>query len=274
MARDGKPDEQTLKAPSALLMALEGRAPWEYAAMVASGPFLSKALDKLPPGDGHPVLVFPGLAAADFTTVPLRNFLRDRGYTPYPWEQGFNLGPRNGVLQACVARVDALFQKHGKPVSLIGWSLGGVYAREVAKERVEQTRCVITLGTPFTGHPRATNAWRFYELVSGQTVHDHALVDQIKHAPPVPTTSIYSRTDGIVAWQCSINEPGPRVENIEVHASHIGMGVNPLALYAIADRLLQDPQNWLPFEISGKRKWFFKAPGEAAASAVGEKRAA
>jgi hypothetical protein len=274
MSSDPKPTADTLKAPGALLLLLEGRAPWEYAAMLASGPLLTKALDKLPPGDGHPVLVFPGLGAADFTTAPLRNFLRERGYTPYPWEQGANFGPRRGVLEACVARADHLFQKHGQPVSLIGWSLGGVYAREIAKQRPEQTRCVITLGTPFTGHPRATNAWRFYEFVSGQSVHDHALVDQIRHAPPVPTTSIYSRSDGIVAWQCSINEPGPRVENIEVHASHMGMGVNPLALYAIADRLQQDPAHWLPFEVSGRRRWFFKTPGEAPASPAGEKRAA
>ena len=263
MPRDGAqqspPDD--LKAPNALLLMLEGRAPWEFAAMLASSPVLTRLLDKLPPGDGHPVLVFPGLAAADFTTVPLRNFLRDRGYVPYPWEQGFNFGPREGVLERCVEMVDLLHRRHQQPVSLIGWSLGGVYAREVAKERPQQTRCVITLGTPFTGHPRATNAWRLYEWVSGQSVHDPALLEQVRRPPPVPTTSIYSRTDGVVAWQCSINEESPLAENIEVHASHIGMGVNPLALYAIADRLAQDPAHWQRFATDGARKWFFKTIG-------------
>jgi hypothetical protein len=117
---------------------------------------------------------------------------------------------------------------------------------------------VITLGTPFTGHPRATNAWRLYEWVSGQSVHDAVLLEQVRQPPPVPTTSIYSRTDGVVAWQCSINEASPLAENIEVHASHMGMGMNPLALYAIADRLAQDPAHWRRFEADGARRWFFK----------------
>lgn len=259
MARDGALDTpDTLKAPNAWLMMLEGRAPWEFAAMLAGSPLLNRALDKLPRGDGHPVLVFPGLSAADFTTVPLRNFLRDRGYVPYGWEQGFNFGPREGVLQGCLDRFDSVHQRHGKPLSLIGWSLGGVYARELAKERPDQVRCVVTLGTPFAGHPRATNAWRLYELVSGHSAHDPELLAQVREAPPVPTTSIYSRSDGVVAWQCSLNDAGPRTENIEVQASHVGMGVNPLVLYAIADRLAQDPARWQRFDAGGARRWFFK----------------
>jgi len=257
--------DEAVQAPGALLMMLEARAPWEYAAMLAAAPWLSR----LPSGDGHPVLVFPGLGASDFTTVPLRNFLRDRGYTPYAWKQGFNFGPRHGVLDACRGLVAQLAEKHREKVSLIGWSLGGVYARELAKEQPQHTRCVITLGTPFAGHPRATNAWRFYELVSGQSVHDHELAEQLHEPPPVPTTSIYSKSDGIVAWQCSINPEAPHTENIEVHASHVGMGMNPLALYAIADRLAQDPAHWKRFDTQGARRWFFKtthqSPLQAAA---------
>jgi pimeloyl-ACP methyl ester carboxylesterase len=244
-----------LRAPGAWLMMLEARAPWEYAAMLAAAPWLNK----LPMGDGHPVIVFPGLGSSDLTTVPLRNFLRDRGYTPYPWHQGFNFGPRQGVLDRCREQVLQVATKHRQRVSLIGWSLGGVYAREIAKEQPEHARCVITLGTPFTGHPRATNAWRFYEMVSGQAVQDNAaLIEQIRQAPACPTTSIYSKTDGIVAWQCSINPAAPHTENIEVHASHIGMGMNPLALYAVADRLAQDPQDWQRFDVTGARRWFYK----------------
>ena len=244
-----------LAAPGPLLMMLEARAPWEYAATLAAAPWLNK----LPVGDSHPVLVFPGLGASDTTTVPLRNFLRDRGYTPYPWKQGFNLGPKHGVVAACRDELLRLATRHREKVSLIGWSLGGIYARELAKEQPEQARCVITLGTPFGGHPRATNAWRFYELVSGQSVQgDAALLAQIRQAPACPTTSIYSKSDGIVAWQCSINEHAPHTENIEVHASHIGMGMNPLALYAIADRLAQDPQDWQRFDVRGARRWFYK----------------
>ena len=243
-----------LDAPSAWLMLLEGRAPFELAALFAAEPWLRQ----LPTGDGHPVLVFPGLSANDLAMLPLRHFLTQRGYTAYPWKQGFNFGPREGVLQRCLDEFDAIAQKHGEPVSLIGWSLGGIYARELAKERVARTRCVITLGTPFTGHPYATNAWRLYEVVSGQKVHeDPALIAQIRRAPPVPTTSIYSRTDGVVAWQCSINDPAPRVENIRVHASHLGLSMNPTVLFAVADRLAQDPAAWRPFDAQGMRRWLF-----------------
>ena len=241
-------------APGPLLMRMEARAPWEFAAMVAAAPWLNR----LPMGDGHPVMVFPGLGASDMSTVPLRNFLRDRGYTPYAWKQGFNFGPRHGVMDACRELVKRTAQHHQQKVSLIGWSLGGIYAREIAKEQPEQARCVITLGTPFAGHPRATNAWRFYEMVSGQSVTDHELAGTLSLPPLCPTTSIYSKTDGVVAWQCSINKASPRTENIEVHASHVGMGMNPLALYAIADRLAQDPQRWTRFDVKGARKWFYK----------------
>ena len=243
-----------IAAPGALLLALEGRAPWEFAASIAAAPWLRK----LPRGDGHCVLVLPGLAANDLTTLPMRTFLKDRGYGALPWEQGLNLGPRAGVLDALRARVRELHRLDGRKVSLLGWSLGGVYARELAKEMPELVRCVITLGSPFAGPPQATNAWWLFERVSGHPEPDAAMQAALRVAPPVPTTSIYSRTDGIVAWQCSLNPPGPLAENIEVHASHIGLGLNPLAMVAIADRLAQDPAHWMPFDTSGLRRFFFK----------------
>jgi pimeloyl-ACP methyl ester carboxylesterase len=253
-ARSQKQRHDDLRPPNAFLMMLEGRAPWELAATLAAAPWLRQ----LPRGDGHPVLVFPGLGANDFTTLALRHFLGRLGYAAHPWGQGLNFGPRVGVLERCNDQLRALFAQEARPVSLIGWSLGGLYARELAKELPAQVRCVITLGTPFTGHPRATHAWRLFEFVSRSDAHDPALLAQIRKAPPVPTTSIYSRSDGIVAWRCSVNEPGPLAENIEVHASHLGMGVNPIVLYAIADRLAQPLGQWQPFEPSGARRWFFR----------------
>jgi len=245
---------EDLKAPGPLLMLLEGRVVWEYAALIAAIPLLRR----LPQGDGHPVIVLPGFGAGDLTTLPLRSFLGDRGYAPYAWNQGFNLGPRDGVLDGVRALVQEAVQKHGTRVSLIGWSLGGVYARELAKEFKEQVRCVITLGSPFSGHPRATNAWRLFELLNeNHRVHDPNMIRQLRRSPRVPTTSIFSKTDGVVAWQCSINDPEPHTENIEVQASHIGMGMNPIAFYAIADRLRQDPHNWERFDVAGARRWFF-----------------
>ena len=245
---------EEIRAPSALMMLLEGRALWEYGASLAAMPWIKG----MPQGDGHPVLVLPGLAANDISTFPLRQFLRERGYAPAPWNYGFNFGPRTGVLAGCVEQVKELHKLHGRKVSLLGWSLGGIYAREIAKAVPKLSRCVITLGTPFTGNPKATNAWRLYEKVSQQKIGDPEIARQIAKAPPVPTTSLYSKTDGIVAWQCSINEPGPMAENIEIHASHMGMGLNPMALYAIADRLAQPDGEWRPFEVSGGRRWFYK----------------
>ena len=162
------------------------------------------------------------------------------------------------------ALLGTIHERHGRRVSVIGQSLGGVFARQLAKAASDQVRQVITLGSPFTGHPRGTNAWRLYELVSGQKVHDPVMIEQLRQPPPVPTTSIYSRSDGIVSWRCSVNEPGPQIENIEVHASHVGMGLNPLALYAVADRLAQPPGQWRPFDPSGARRWFFRTGAASA----------
>jgi len=242
-----------LKAPGAHLLALEWRAPFEAMSSVALWPLLLKG----PRGDGHSVLVFPGLSAPDASTGLLRHFLRRRGYAPQRWEQGFNFGPRAGVLEACLERVHRLHRESGRKVSLLGWSLGGVYARELAKLAPDAVRCAISLGTPFTGHPKATHAWRVFELVSGQKVeHAHAQRTLWK-APPVPTTSIYSRSDGVVAWRCSVQEPAGRTENIEVRASHVGMGANPAVLYAIADRLAQPEGAWQPFQRDGMRRWVY-----------------
>jgi pimeloyl-ACP methyl ester carboxylesterase len=254
------PDWPDLRAPNAWLLALEARAPWEYMALLASLPWLRK----LPHGDGHPVLVFPGLGAGDISTAPLRSLLDSIGFATEPWRQGFNFGPRAGVLEQCKTDLQNLYRRHHRKVSLVGWSLGGIYARELAKECPDIVRCVVTLGTPFTGHPRATNAWRFFELVSGHSVSDPELMAQIRQAPPVPTTSIYSKSDGVVAWKCSINEPGPKTENVEVQASHIGLGLNPIALYALADRLAQPEGDWKHFDPKGARRWFYRASHHAA----------
>lgn len=244
----------TLKPPGAFLMALESRAPLELGATLASWPLLTSA----PMGDGHPVVVFPGLGAGDITTAPLRNFLTGRGYETYGWDLGLNLGPREGVLQKSIDRVHEIEQDTGRKVSLIGWSLGGLYAREFAKALPNQVRSVITLGTPFAGDPKATNAWRFYEFASGHKLDDAQMIAQLKLAPPVPTTSIFSRTDGVVAWPLSLQKESRHAENIEVNASHVGLGFNPLALYAVADRLSQEEGKWEKFHREGWREWFYK----------------
>ncbi|MBC5767734.1 alpha/beta hydrolase [Ramlibacter sp. GTP1] len=238
-----------LPPPSLALLALEFRAPWEFGALFPAWP----ALQHAPAGDGHAVVVFPGLSASDSSTVPLRRYLASRGYNADGWNQGFNFGPRAGVVEAARRAVQAANDASGRKVSLIGWSLGGVYARELAKAMPDCVRCVITLGTPFAAHPKSTNAWRIYELTSGRSAdREHEENADLHIAPPVPTTSIYSRTDGIVAWQGSIQKRDhAQVENIEVIASHIGIGVNPSAWWAVADRLAQPEGEWKPFDRFG-----------------------
>lgn len=236
-----------LDPPNALLLAMEFRAFWEFGAVVPAWPALRRA----PRGDGHPVIVFPGLAATDGSTFPLRRYLDTLNYDTSGWNQGPNFGARAGVLESCKRQVMDAVQQSGQKASLIGWSLGGVYARELAKLLPDQVRSVITLGTPFSGTPRSTNAWRIYELTSGRRVEHESGRYDLPAAPPVPTTSLYSRTDGIVAWQGSLQAPcarNPHTENVEVLASHIGIGLNPAAWWVVADRLAQPEGQWKPFE--------------------------
>jgi len=236
-------DAKTIAAPSRELLLLEMRAIWEFGAFFASLPWLRTA----PRGDGHPVLVLPGLLASDISTLPMRTYLADLGYAVHGWEQGRNAGPREGVEEKMLERLRHLTRRHGRRLSLVGWSLGGNYARRLARKSPEDVRLVISMGSPFTGNPRATNVWRLFEMVSGKKVDD---VGSSGATPPlsVPVTSIYSRSDGIVAWQNCIEREGPRAENIEVEGSHSGLGHNPAALYAVADRLAQPEGEWQPFD--------------------------
>jgi pimeloyl-ACP methyl ester carboxylesterase len=244
------------EAPSAFLQLLELRAIAELGVSLALLPVLRRA----PRGDGHPVLVLPGLIATDTSTAPLRRFLRDRGYDAHGWGLGRNRGLRRGLEARMRARLRQLHEETGRTVSLVGWSLGGVFAREIAGDVPHAVRSVVTLGSPIQGHPRSTNAWRVYEWASGQKVDDPRSRKPRATPPPVPTTSIYSRSDGIVAWPTSVQAPGPRTENIEVIGSHCGLGVNAAALYAVADRLAQPEGEWRPFDRSGPRGLVYPDP--------------
>jgi pimeloyl-ACP methyl ester carboxylesterase len=167
---------------------------------------------------------------------------------------GRNYGPRPSVEQAMLATVDRLHATRGRRVSLIGQSLGGAYARWLAMQRPDAVRCVITLGSPIGGHPHASNARRIYEFTSGESAADPRRWWQITQAPPVPATAIYSRSDGIVAWQDSV-EPShaAHAESIRVLSSHVGMAVHPAVLYVLAERLAQPEGQWQPFARRGWR---------------------
>jgi pimeloyl-ACP methyl ester carboxylesterase len=244
-------------APSRLLQLLELRAGWELAAGLAALPWLRLA----PRGDGHPVLVLPGLVASDASTKLLRDFLARRGHDVHGWGLGRNYGPRPGVEDAMLALIDRLHAQSGRTVSLIGQSLGGAYARWLAAQRPAAVRSVITLGSPVGGHPRSSNAWRVYEFTSGKSSNDPQRWRQVTQPPQVPTTSIYSRSDGVVAWRSSVESSAlPHTENIEVVSSHLGMAVHPAVLFAVADRLAQPEGQWQPFERRGWRTAVFPKP--------------
>ena len=242
--------------PSLELLLLEVRAIWELSAFFAMYPLLRMA----PQGDGHPVLVIPGLAASDSSTRPLRAFLKDRGYRAHGWQLGPNHGPRPGAEARMQERLGALSERYRRKVSLIGWSLGGVFAREMARRAPDHVRSVISLGSPFAGAPKASNAWKLYERVSERKVDDWAHRERMRVPPPVPSTAIFSRSDGIVAWQGCLEREGPTSENIEVEGSHCGLGHNPAVLYAIADRLAQPEGQWRHFERSGIKGLIYRDP--------------
>jgi len=245
--------------PSLLFRFLELRSIPELGAFALTYPLLRR----VPHGDGHPVLVLPPLGAGDAATIPLRAFLRGRGYAARGWGLGRNRGPVPGMaarLRECLVRTRA---RHGRTVSLIGWSLGGIYARELAKAFPGDVRQVITLCSPFAVDPRASNSVRSYERLSKQRI-DHPHGRDLSEPPPVPTTAIYSRTDGIVAWQGCVETAGPLQESVEIESSHFGVGHHPLALYVIADRLAQPESAWRPFDRSGLRRVFYPTPEHGA----------
>jgi pimeloyl-ACP methyl ester carboxylesterase len=242
-------EEQRLRPPSLFLMLAEARGLFELNSSLLLSPLLLRA----PKGDGHPVLALPGFLASDLSMAPMRRYLKELGYDAYAWNMGRNFGgvaSKRGALRELLRRVH---DETGRKVSLVGWSLGGVYARDLALQMPDMVHSVITLGSPFANDIRATNATRLYELVSGEGVDDiPGLREAIAGDLPVPATSIYSRTDGIVNWRTSLLRPSATAENIEVHlASHIGLGVNPAALWAVADRLAQGEGEFRHFDRSG-----------------------
>ena len=208
--------------PLPLRLLLEQRAVWEFALFG-----LTRAvLTNVPRGDGHPVLVLPGYRTTDRSTWPLRNYLAELGYDAQGWQLGRNLGPTGYVVADLESQLSALSEDRSRTVSLIGWSLGGVYARELARTNPAAVRTVITLGAPF----------RPIEEVRGWS------------APPVPSTSIYSRMDAVVSWPACVDDASGERENIEVWGAHFGLGHNPLVAAIIADRLACPEGEWTPYE--------------------------
>jgi pimeloyl-ACP methyl ester carboxylesterase len=226
------PRRRTTALPSrAALLALEpSRATSELGLLAAASPLLAAS----PRGDGHTVLVMPGLGASDLSTRPLRRFLKRLGYDVHGWGLGRNEGPTTRMLDGVGKRFLDLHGRRGEGVSLVGWSMGGIFARRLARMEPGSVRQVLTLGSP-------------YRMLS----------DTPSSELRVPSTAVYSRTDGIAPWRSCCDGAGPQHEAIEVVGSHCGLGHHPAVLHVVADRLAQPHGTWRPFAARGLwRPWF------------------
>ena len=224
-----------------------------------------------PLGDGHPVMVLPGFLGGDDSTLILRRFLTRLGYVTLPWLHGRNIGnPRQ--FDGALMRFYRAHHASGERISVIGQSLGGIYARQIARHFPDAVRCVITLGSPFAGEDdnetAAPMVRRMFEALSGHTaaemrerMRDH---DDPRAPLGMPSTAIYSRTDGVARWTACVDREGELAENVEVRCSHTGMAMNPDVLHVVADRLAQRPGAWEPFDrTQGCRAWVYPEPSSA-----------
>jgi pimeloyl-ACP methyl ester carboxylesterase len=257
-----------IQAPNFLLMASElFRAGLEQ----LSVPLFSGALLTAPRGDGHPVLVLPGFATSDASTFLLRIYLASLGYDVHAWELGRNMGMETvgPARRPLIDRIDAIAQKSGRNVSLVGWSLGGVMARQVSAQRREHIRQIVTISSPFGGNPYASNVWRQYEEAVGMRFdHPEMQLNLAEGAviPSVPSTAIYSKTDGIVAWENCVDPHEELTDNVEVVGSHMGLCTNPAVLILVANRLAQPDGQWRHFNAREMPfPWMYPSSGHAGA---------
>lgn len=180
--------------------------------------------------DGPPILVIPGFLASDRSTAVLRRALADAGFRTHGWHMGMNWGTRADTLDRLEARLERVAAKNAVPVTLLGWSLGGIYARELAKRVPDRVARVVTMGTPFSGDMRANHAWKLYELMNRHKV-DAPPIDVVLHEkPPVPTIALWSRRDGIVAAASARGFPHESDETVEFDCTHIGFATDPAAI--------------------------------------------
>lgn len=245
-------------SPHPLHSATEMRALLEMALLPYSLPLLLAA----PRGDGHPVLLLPGFMASEASLFALKVFLGNRGYDVNTWGLGRNVGFRNKHAQALEQKIRYMHHTSGRKVSLVGWSLGGVFALYGAHQAPECVRTVITLGSPVSVDPEGSKSPPLVQALYRLIAHPlgpaaHAMQPRIKRlrekrAPPVPMSCLYSLSDGVVPPQEATIEGDARMhENIQVPGSHTGLGVNAIVLWIVADRLAQPEGQWRPYAPSG-----------------------
>lgn len=264
MAESGTTWElRPIEAPSSQLLLLESRFVLELASLGLSQVWLAARHR----GDGHPVLVLPGFGAGDAEMAALRIQLRGWGYSAHGWRSGRNLGPTPTVRDALYTRLDEIFARDGRRVSIVGWSLGGIYARHLARTFPEKVRSIVTLASPYRlgAEDRCALTYFVNRLAAssdGPHRDDWAAIRSDEEEAPleVPSTSVYSRSDGIVRWHACIDRAGPQAENVEVHGSHCGLGFNAAAVYVVGDRLAQPEGRWRPFRAPRLLRHLYPEP--------------
>jgi pimeloyl-ACP methyl ester carboxylesterase len=269
--RDSSDEAATVSHPKphVLLTASEAlRLPVEYG--------WSWLLDKVVPvrsaDEGRPVLVLPGFYATDGMTGRLRNHLKAHGYRVHGWGLGRNVGLTDAILDGVLTRADDLYERYGQPVSIVGWSFGGLLARWIAHERPDAVRQVLCLGSPWRAEGERTRATAMFERSAarhGLSQRAREVVDTLREPLPVPCTAIYSRTDGITSWRSCMLDDGERCENIAVPSSHVGLTSNPITLAVVVDRLAQDPGNIAAFDWGACLRRSVRARLGASASPLG-----
>jgi pimeloyl-ACP methyl ester carboxylesterase len=248
---------KSARPPRLIYSLLEGRAFLEMALLAPLAPLLASA----PRGDGHPVLLVPGFTAGDTTMVGLKVFLKSRGYQVETWGFGQNTGFKLKFSHALEQKVRYLHHKYRTKVSIVGWSLGGVYAFYAAHSAPECVRSVISLGSPMRFAPENFNTrllvraiYRYFAHPMGPVAHlAHVRAKVLKSPPPMPSTCVYSMTDGVVPPQAAyLDTTEGEHENIWVPGSHLGLGFNAAVMWIVADRLAQPEGDWRPFRIDGR----------------------
>lgn len=228
---------EAIEAPDTSGLFGEARGLLEFPKLMLRFPELARQ----PRGSGERLMVLPGFGANDASTGVLRTYLGFLGYTPSGWGMGRNNGEVEYLLPRVIERIEAMSTEQGRPIDLIGWSLGGVIAREAARERPNSVHQVITLGSPVVGGPKYTAVARAYQRRGADLDAIEAEV-AARNARPIaaPVTAIYSRTDAVVAWQACIDHHSPRVDHIEVETTHLGLGFSPDVFQIIAERLARE----------------------------------
>ena len=231
-----------------MLASEPARAALEGVAAAATAAWLLAA----PRGHGQPVLVLPGLFATDAYTAPLRAYLRTMGFDARPWGAGRNLGHWEALETIVLPALELLHEETGARVGLVGASMGGLYAREAARRVPHLVRSVVTLASAVTDPDHANHVWPAYERVTGQPAESLA-----SPVPPVPSTSVYSRLDGLSDWRPCLQGASDHTEDVQVLSSHLGLAWHPAVLYLVADRMAQPEDGWQPFVPPAQARYLY-----------------